>query len=105
MLHLLVLHYKGSEQEAERFVADHVRFLERYHRDGTFLVSGQAVPSEEGGVIVAGAVDRATIERIVAEDPFVVAGVAAYRVTTIDPARVHPALADVLGVDGSRVRG
>jgi hypothetical protein len=34
-----------------------------------------------------------------------VAGVAGYTVTTIDPGRVHPALADVLGVADARRRG
>ncbi|TDC39123.1 YciI family protein [Micromonospora sp. KC213] len=105
MLHLLFLRYTGSEQEAAPFVAGHVLFLERYHQKGVFLVSGQAVPSVEGGAIVACAVDRAAVERIVAEDPFVVAGVAKYTVTTIEPGRVHPALADILQVSGSRVRG
>ncbi|MGI5229183.1 hypothetical protein [Actinoallomurus sp. CA-142502] len=38
------------------------------------------------------------------EDPFVVAGVADYTITTIDLSRVHPALAAVLGVDPARVR-
>lgn len=105
MLHLLFLQYTGSEQEAEAFVAGHVHFLERHHREGMFLVSGQAVPSAEGGAIVACGVDRAAVERILAEDPFVVAKVAKYTITTIDPGRVHPALAGILGVDGSRVRG
>lgn len=105
MLHLLVLQYTVSEQEAEPFVAAHVDFLERHHRDGTFLVSGQAVPSAQGGAIVAGGVDRLAVERITAEDPFVVAGVARYTVTTIEPGRVYPALADVLGVEESQVRG
>ncbi|WP_326558611.1 YciI family protein [Micromonospora sp. NBC_01796] len=105
MLHLLYLRYTGSEQEAEPFVPGHVLFLERYHHEGTFLVSGQALPSMEGGAIVACAADRAAIERVVAEDPFVKAGVATYAVTTIDPGRVHPALAGMLGVDASRVRG
>jgi uncharacterized protein YciI len=105
MLHLLFLRYTASEEEAEPFVAAHVGFLERHHRDGTFLVSGQTVPPAEGGAIVDCGVDRGAIGRIAAEDPFVVAGVAKYTVTTIAPGRVHPALAGALGVDGSRVRG
>ncbi|WP_240033055.1 YciI family protein [Micromonospora globbae] len=97
MLHLLLLRYTGSERDAQPYVAGHVRFLERHHQQGTFLVSGQTVPSTEGGAILAHAVDRETVQRIVAEDPFVVAGVATYTVTTIEPGRVHPALADLLG--------
>lgn len=65
-------------------------------------VSGQTAPSADGGAIVARAADRAAVERILAEDPFVVAGVARY---TINPGRVHPALAELLGVDGSRLCG
>jgi uncharacterized protein YciI len=105
MLHLLLLRYTASEQEAAPFVAAHVAFLERHHRDGTFLVSGQTVPSAQGGAIVAGGIDRAAVERITAEDPFVVAGVAGYSVTTIDPGRLHPALADVLGAADARRSG
>jgi uncharacterized protein YciI len=95
-LHLLSLRYTTSERDAAPFVAAHVGFLERHHRDGTFLVSGQTVPSDQGGAIVAAVIDRATTERIAAEDPFVVAGVAAYTIVTIAPARTHPALAALL---------
>ena len=105
MLHLLVLRYRVTERESEPYIAEHVRFLERYHRDGTFLVSGQTVPSDLGGAILARGIDRATAERITTEDPFVQAGVAAYTVITLDPGRVHPAVAALLGVDASRVRG
>jgi uncharacterized protein YciI len=105
MLHLLLLKYTASEQEAQPHVADHVEFLERHHREGTFLVSGQTVPAAQGGAIVARGVDRVAVERIAAADPFVRAGVARYTVTTVDPGRVHPALAQLLGVDADRVRG
>jgi uncharacterized protein YciI len=104
MLHLLLLKYTASEREAEPHIADHAEFLERQHREGTFLVSGQTVPAAQGGAIVARGVDRAAVERIAA-DPFVRAGVARYTVTTVDPRRVHPALAQFLGVDADRVRG
>ncbi|MDX2702233.1 YciI family protein [Streptomyces sp. PA03-6a] len=97
MLHLLFLTYTGSEADAGPFVAAHVAFLERHHRAGTFLLSGQTVPSSEGGVILARGTDRRTIERSAAEDPLVISGVAAYTVTTVDPASVHPDLAGLLG--------
>jgi uncharacterized protein YciI len=96
-VHLLSLRYTVSERAAEPHVAAHVAFLERHHAAGTFLVSGQTVPASEGGAIIAAGVDRETAERLTAEDPFVIAGVAAYTITTIDPGRVHPALAALLG--------
>ncbi|MEO3872871.1 hypothetical protein ABGB18_28995 [Nonomuraea sp. B12E4] len=69
------------------------------------MLSGQTVPSALGGAIVAYGVDRVAAERMAAEDPFVVAGVATYTVTTIDVGRVHAALTAVLEVERSRVRG
>ncbi len=100
MLYLLSLRYTASEQDAEPFIKDHVGYLEEHHRGGTFLVSGQTVPTSIGGAIVAHGVDRPTIEQITAQDPFVIHGVAAYTITTITPGRVHPGLADVLKADG-----
>jgi uncharacterized protein YciI len=96
VLHLMSLRYTRTEEAAGPFVGAHVAYLERHHKDGTFLVSGQTVPTALGGAIVACGVDRAGIERIAAEDPFVVNGVAVYAITTITPARVHPALEDLL---------
>ncbi|MFH8984428.1 YciI family protein [Streptomyces varsoviensis] len=96
LLHLLRLRYTGAEDEVAPYIAGHVAYLERHHAAGTFLVSGQTVPTSEGGAIIAHGVDRDAIERITAEDPFVTSGVAEYTVTTIAPGRAHPALADVL---------
>ncbi|MFC0598673.1 YciI family protein [Streptomyces palmae] len=97
MLHLLSLHYTGSEQAVEPFIRDHVAYLERHHKEGTFLVSGQTVPASIGGAIIARGVDRLAIERIAAADPFVTNGVATYSITTITPGRTHPELASLLG--------
>lgn len=98
MLHLLSLRYTGTEADAGPHVPAHVRYLERWHANGIFLVSGQTVPSSDGGVIVACGVDHATIEEISEQDPFVVAGVGRYTITTIEPGRMHPALAQIPGV-------
>lgn len=97
MLHLLRLEYTRSEEDAEPHVAAHVAFLERHHGAGTFLLSGQTVPSSEGGLIIVAGVDRQEAEKIAAEDPFVQAGVALYDITTIAPGRAHPALAALTG--------
>ncbi|MGA5896779.1 YciI family protein [Streptomyces venetus] len=96
MLHLLRLHYTATEQDAGPHITAHVAYLEHHHAAGTFLVSGQTVPTEDGGAIIAHGVDRATIEQITAQDPFVMNGVAKYTITTITPGRVHPTLTDVL---------
>ncbi|MEY7971385.1 YciI family protein [Saccharomonospora xinjiangensis] len=96
VLHLMRVRYTGSEDDAAPFVAAHVEYLRHHHDEGTFVVSGQTVPSPEGGAIVACGVDRATVEAIAARDPFVAAGVAEYSITSIEVGRVHPALAALL---------
>ena len=97
MPHLLRLEYTGSERAAEPHVRDHVAFLERHHEEGTFVLSGQTDPAEDGGLIVAVGVDRERAEEIAAEDPFVRAGVGRYLITTVVPGRAHPAVAALLG--------
>jgi uncharacterized protein YciI len=96
MLHLLILRYTGSAAEAEPHVPGHVEFLERYHTEGTFVLSGQMEPQETGGAVVATGVDRAAIEEIAATDPLVTAGVASYEIVTITPSRVHQDLEQIL---------
>lgn len=104
VLHLLILRYLVPMTEVEPHVAHHVRYLERHHGDGVFLASGQTVPVDEGGAIVARGVDRERIERITADDPFVRAGVAGYEIVTITAGRVHPDLSGLLtagSIDGA----
>ena len=100
MLHVLRLEYTESEEAAGPHIKDHVEFLDRHHAAGTFLVSGQTVPSEHGGLIIAAGVDRATAEKIADDDPFVRAGVGRYTITTIVPGRAHPRLTELLAPDG-----
>lgn len=51
----------------------HVAWLRTHYAAGTFLASGCKVP-RDGGVILAIGHDRAQIEAIVREDPFVARG-------------------------------
>ncbi|HEY5920136.1 MAG TPA: YciI family protein [Kofleriaceae bacterium] len=57
----------------------HMAFLRKHYAAGNFLVSGRKVP-RDGGIILAVAGDRAQVEAIVKEDPFVAEGLADYRI-------------------------
>jgi uncharacterized protein YciI len=96
MLHLLILRYTKTAAAAEPHVPDHVEFLRRHHAEGTFVLSGQAVPEEVGGLVLATGLDRPGAEQVAASDPFVLAGVGSYEIITTTPVRVHPDLAQVL---------
>ncbi|MFF1640558.1 YciI family protein [Streptomyces sp. NPDC058246] len=77
---VLDLTYTAPLDAVDAALDAHVAWLEEQYTAGVFLASGRKNP-RDGGVIIAVAEDRARIEEIVAGDPFVTAGVCAYRVT------------------------
>ena len=76
---VIELIYKVDLGEIDAAMKAHMAFLTRHYATGTFVVSGRKVP-RDGGVILAVGADRAAIEAIVLEDPFVSRGLADYRI-------------------------
>ncbi len=76
---LIELSYKADLAQIDAHMKEHVAFLRKHYDAGTFIVSGRKIP-RDGGIILAVGGDRAEIEAIVREDPFVSRGLAEYRV-------------------------
>ena len=76
---VIELVYKVDLPQIDAAMKPHVAWLDRHYKDGTFIASGRKVP-RDGGIILAIASDRAAIEAIVREDPFVARGLAEARV-------------------------
>jgi uncharacterized protein YciI len=76
---VIELIYKADLDTIDAHMAAHVRFLKKYYDSGHFLVSGRKIP-RDGGIIVATADTRQTIEAIVSEDPFCARGLADARI-------------------------
>ncbi|MFG2337861.1 YciI family protein [Streptomyces yangpuensis] len=91
---VMELSYTAPLEAVEEQMDAHIAWLDGYYASGVFLASGRKVP-REGGVILAGGVSRAEIERIAAEDPFAVAGVCAYRITEFIATKTSSDLATV----------
>jgi uncharacterized protein YciI len=89
---IISLHYIKPLAEVDRFVAEHIAFLDRHYAAGRFLLSGRKEP-RTGGVIIAQAESRAEIENIVAEDPFYREGIAQYEITEFLPSKSAAQLA------------
>ena len=83
---ILVVTYTAPIDRIEALLPAHIRYLDRFFASGEFLASGPRVP-RSGGVIVASAFDRGRVEAIVAADPFVVSGIATYKVIPFRPTR------------------
>jgi uncharacterized protein YciI len=94
-LFALVVDYVAPLAEVDALMEDHRRFLERFYTDGTFVMSGRQVP-RQGGFILAACEDRARMEAVIAQDPFVRGGVAEYRVVQVQPTKAGRLMQPVL---------
>lgn len=92
MLFVVLMHYSQPLAAVDRVRADHVRHLEAWAERGIIQAWARRDPPT-GGVLVAAAPDRATLERVIAEDPYVKAGVARPEIVEFKPANVRGVLA------------
>lgn len=76
---VIELTYKVDLGQIDAAMKPHVAWLNKHYASGAFIASGRKVP-RDGGVILATGEDRASVEAIVAEDPFVARGLADVRV-------------------------
>ncbi|MCY0935403.1 YciI family protein [Streptomyces sp. H34-S4] len=91
---VMELTYTAPVEAVEEEMDAHIAWLDGYYAAGIFLASGRKVP-RDGGVILAGGVSRAAIEKIASEDPFTTAGVCAYRITEFIATKTSADLATV----------
>ncbi|MEU8436568.1 YciI family protein [Streptomyces sp. NPDC029216] len=91
---VMELMYTAPIEDVEEQMDAHIAWLDEHYASGVFLASGRKVP-REGGVILARGVSRAEVETIAAGDPFVVAGVCAYRITEFIATKTSSDLAAV----------
>ncbi|MFE0255586.1 YciI family protein [Streptomyces sp. NPDC059010] len=88
---VLELTYTAPVEDVDAVLEAHVAWLDELYEKGVFLASGRKNP-RDGGVILAVAESRGQIEEIAATDPFVGAGVCAYRITEFVATKTAPAL-------------
>ncbi|GAA2459361.1 hypothetical protein GCM10010273_49210 [Streptomyces lavendulocolor] len=91
VMFVLELTYTGPLDRVDELLPDHVAWLDTHYASGAFIASGRKNP-RDGGIILAVGDDRARIEAITATDPFVTAGLCAYRVTEFVATRTAPDL-------------
>lgn len=86
------LTYIRDLSEVEKHLDAHIAYLDRQYAAGVFLASGRKVP-RTGGVILAQAESRLALEAILANDPFMIHGVAQCEVTEFVPTKTSAELA------------
>jgi uncharacterized protein YciI len=76
---VIELTYTATLSDIDAHMAAHVRFLKKHYAAGHFLISGRKIP-RDGGIILAAGKSREEMEAIIREDPFVVRGLADFRI-------------------------
>jgi uncharacterized protein YciI len=88
MLYVVLVHYTQPLAAVDALRHEHVEFLERYAREGVVHAWARRDPPS-GGVIVLVAPDRASVETLIAQDPYVRGGVAQAEIVAFSPANVR----------------
>jgi uncharacterized protein YciI len=86
---IIELSYIRPLDEIDFFMKAHLDFLESQYQQNRFIASGRKVP-RNGGIILARADNRETIEQIVALDPFVKNKVAQATIIEFNPTMTLP---------------
>jgi uncharacterized protein YciI len=81
---VLLLTYIKPLEEVNKWLDDHKRYIQKNYERSLFIVSGRRIPPL-GGIILAHGASKAEIEAVVAEDPYVHAGVAEYQILEFNP--------------------
>ncbi|MFE2374153.1 YciI family protein [Streptomyces sp. NPDC059398] len=89
---VLELTYTGPIERVDALLDQHVAWLDAAYASGVFIASGRKNP-RDGGIILAVGADRASVEKLTAEDPFVTGGVCTYRITEFIATKTAPELA------------
>ena len=76
---IISLTYKKPIEEVEKYITDHIAFLDKYYTEKKFIFSGRKNP-RTGGVILSYHVTKLELEEILKEDPFFVNDVAKYEI-------------------------
>jgi uncharacterized protein YciI len=86
---LVLLQYIKSLEEVERFLDEHVHFLNKYYDQKKFIFSGRRNP-RTGGVILVNTSSKAEVKQIINEDPFYKHNIAQYEVIEFAPTKYDP---------------
>jgi len=81
---IVSLTYITSLEIVDKHLAEHVKYLEEQYALGNFIASGRKVP-RNGGIILSKLDSLEKLEAVLREDPFSIAGVAAYDIQEFIP--------------------
>ena len=96
-MYLVLLTYLVEESKILPLRQQHYAFVDRYFESGVFLLGGRRVPAT-GGFILARGVSEEQLMSIMAEDPYLAAGLVEHSLIALEPTRSQPEFARAVGL-------
>ena len=87
-MYIVSLNYIKEVSEVEKYLEEHVKFLEKCYEMEKFICSGRKNP-RTGGVILLTAESLSEVESIILEDPFNANEIAEYEITEFFPTKYN----------------
>lgn len=85
-MYIANLIYVKPLEDVEKYLEEHIAFLEKYYKSGNFICSGRKNP-RTGGIILFNAKDETEMNQIISEDPFNVNQIARYEIIEFYPTK------------------
>lgn len=89
--------YTSDLSEIDKYLDEHVIYLDKQYKQGNFLLSGRKEP-RTGGVIISTVSSRNELDEVLSEDPFYREKLANYDITEIVPTKASSELEHLLSV-------
>jgi len=93
---IVSLTYICDLSEIDRFLEEHISYLKKHYELGNFIASGRKNP-RTGGVILAQVNSKASLSKILGEDPFHRERLAEYNIQEFIPTMAAKGLESLLG--------
>ena len=90
-MYIILLNYKKSLEEVDKYIPEHVDFLNEHYANKKFILSGRRNP-RTGGIILATNCDRKELEMIISKDPFYLNEIAEYEIIDFTPTKFDEGL-------------
>lgn len=87
-MYIVILTYTKPPENIDRFLDEHVNFLDRHYASGLFLASGRRAP-RTGGIILAANCSMEILLAALGEDPFKREGLADYEIIEFEPSKTQ----------------
>ncbi len=92
---IVSLTYQVELSEIERFLPEHIEYLDAQYALGHFQLSGRKEP-RTGGIILATIPSREQLDTVLQQDPFYREKLAIYEVTEMCPTKASPKMSFLL---------